>query len=406
MSIAGKLVFSLTPSASGDTTVLVQSSRPLQAARLLEGKSIEQALATIPLLFSICGKAQSVAAVRAVESAQGVSAGRSVEQRRTLLLELETLREHLWRIVLDWPRFYKHAADTAQVSRVVRLNNELLQRVGKDDACLTRPGLERLPAIGEPLQRDIKQLRALMESELYGTDLEAWLRFDFDALQNWLASVDTPLTRLLNWVCRQRWQSLGTTASEPLPPLDSDLLLQHLDADDADAFIARPHWDGVSHYETGALARVAEHPLLDQLSVCYGPGLLVRLVARLVETARICVQLDTEHADTIGTITSFKGGLGTAEAARGRLYHRIRVRDGAISRYRLLAPTEWNFHPRGPVAQALRGIEIDDRDVARQQADLLIHAIDPCVAYEIHIQDAPDHGTVSSDDIVTRVADA
>jgi hypothetical protein len=406
VSLAGKLVFGLTASERGDTQVSVRSSRPLHAARLLEGKSIAQALATLPLLFSICGKAQSVAAIRAVESALGVAAGPAVAQRRKLLLDLETLREHLWRVVLDWPRFYEQAEDTARASQIVRLTNEVVQRAGEHHACLTRPGLDSLPPAGKPERQGIKQLRALMEAELYGIDLEAWLQFDFDTLQYWLTKADTPLTRMSNWVLQEQWQSLGATASEPLPRLDGDRLLQRLDAEGSDNFIARPDWDGNSGFETGAFARVADHPLIDQLGNRFGPGLLARLAARLVETARICVQLDSANPDPPDTTTLYNGGLGVAEAARGRLYHRVVVRDGTISRYRLLAPTEWNFHPRGPAAQALGSIKIDDPAVARQQADLLIHAIDPCVAYEIHIGDTPADRTEPPEGITEVMTDA
>ena len=64
------------------------------------------------------------------------------------------------------------------------------------------------------------------------------------------------------------------------------------------------------------------------------------------------------------------------ETARGRLIHRARVVDGVITQYRILAPTEWNFHPQGVAVQALSGLEPD-------QAKAVVEAIDPCVDFEL-----------------------
>jgi hypothetical protein len=51
--------------------------------------------------------------------------------------------------------------------------------------------------------------------------------------------------------------------------------------------------------------------------------------------------------------------------------------------YRLLAPTEWNFHPRGVVVQALETLA-PDADL-EQLASLLVEAIDPCVGYDLEV---------------------
>lgn len=388
-------MFSLTAREPGNTAVSVLSSRPTRATRLLEGKSIGQALTTIPLLFSICSKAQSIAAIRAIESGLEISAGHSIEQRRRQLLDLETLREHLWRVILDWPGFYSQTADATHAARVVRLANELLQHAAEDGACLTRPGLDDLPTSDHSTQHGSKELRAAMERELYAMDLTDWLHIDLVGLQRWITKADTPLTRMLNHVLLNQWQSLGTTDVRFLPLLNPDVLITRLDAANADAFVAQPDWDGLTHYETGALARVADHALIRQLHALHGPGLLVRLVARLVETAQIGVRLAAQPDDAGDIEIGCHSGLGIAEAARGRLYHRAVVRDGNIGYYRVLAPTEWNFHPRGPAVRALGDIDIKDQVVARQQAELLIHAIDPCVEYEIHIGNEREDRTVS-----------
>ena len=74
-------------------------------------------------------------------------------------------------------------------------------------------------------------------------------------------------------------------------------------------------------------------------------------------------------------------GLGIVEAARGRLFHRVGISDGVIKHYQILAPTEWNFHPRGLVVQALQDMPCDYQSSLEQQAGLFVSAVGPCVGY-------------------------
>ena len=56
------------------------------------------------------------------------------------------------------------------------------------------------------------------------------------------------------------------------------------------------------------------------------------------------------------------------------------------SKQRILAPTEWNFHPQGAIARALAGLDGSDDNALRRQAALLIEAVDPCVGYRLRVQ--------------------
>jgi len=77
--------------------------------------------------------------------------------------------------------------------------------------------------------------------------------------------------------------------------------------------------------------------------------------------------------------------MGVVEAARGRLMHRIKIAQGRVADYAILAPTEWNFHPEGIAVQGLKGLLFESEAQLRQQAALWINAIDPCVGYELKI---------------------
>ena len=101
----GKLSIDLVRAGAAIDRVSIASSRPLQASSIFRGRGAEETLKTLPLLYSVCGTAQAQAAVSAVERAMGRVPDAAVGVARELLLWLETAREHLWRIMIDWPEY-------------------------------------------------------------------------------------------------------------------------------------------------------------------------------------------------------------------------------------------------------------------------------------------------------------
>ena len=79
MIAEGKLEFEIAWDGRRIVGAKVLSSRPVLASRVLEGKGIGEALRRVPLLFSICGRAQGVAAAAACEAARGVEADGAVK---------------------------------------------------------------------------------------------------------------------------------------------------------------------------------------------------------------------------------------------------------------------------------------------------------------------------------------
>jgi Ni,Fe-hydrogenase I large subunit len=73
------------------------------------------------------------------------------------------------------------------------------------------------------------------------------------------------------------------------------------------------------------------------------------------------------------------------ETARGRLAHRVELAGERVRRYQVMAPTEWNFHPEGPLVCGLIGLETEDRETLRQHATMAVMALDPCVGYRVDV---------------------
>jgi Ni,Fe-hydrogenase I large subunit len=111
-----------------------------------------------------------------------------------------------------------------------------------------------------------------------------------------------------------------------------------------------------------------------------------RFVARLRELALL---LAGQHEATVGALTLPAGdGVAWVENARGLLVHQVRLAAGRMQSYRIVAPTEWNFHPQGALATALAGTPTADRAAAQRKATRLVHSLDPCVACQVEFDDA------------------
>ena len=337
------------------------------------------------LLFSVCGRAQSAAAAAALDAALGQPVPRPPATRAgTLAVLAEQLREHATRLLLDWPG---HLATVPRVAdlRAVRGGAAGIESAAGDGSALAAA------AAGEDLDARVSTLEARLAGVLLGNDALPLAALDdpatFDAR---VARGAGLVADLVNACRRQGLARLGTCDCPPMPALAPDALDTGLAGDAGEDFAARPDWQGVV-FETGPLARLWSHPVIAALRREDGPGLLARVVARALELAALPARLRAVLAGDAGAVVERHAprpgtGLAVLETVRGRLVHRAEVRDGRVSAYRILAPTEWNFHPRGPLARGLAGMPAADAGTATRLAALAAAALDPCVALDVCVE--------------------
>jgi coenzyme F420-reducing hydrogenase alpha subunit len=157
----------------------------------------------------------------------------------------------------------------------------------------------------------------------------------------------------------------------------------------APAFARAPALAGRS-METGALARRGD---------ARNSGLPGRLAARFADMAATLDAIGALFdgaAPPPGLICSGRTGpdegFAAVESARGRLYHGVRLgADGRIAACRIVAPTEWNFHPDGPFVRLLRGARIGGGPAAAKLlVERLAFVFDPCIRVGVTIEE-PAH---------------
>jgi hydrogenase large subunit len=153
--------------------------------------------------------------------------------------------------------------------------------------------------------------------------------------------------------------------------------------------------------EVGALARqlVDGAPLARALvAAAGGTNVAARVVLRLVETARVLVEMERWVAGfergapfcAEATMQTDGSGVGLVEAARGSLAHWATVRGGRITRYQIVAPTTWNFSPRdgaglpGPLEGALEGVVVGAQGARSVAVQHVVRSFDPCMVCTAH----------------------
>jgi Ni,Fe-hydrogenase I large subunit len=144
-------------------------------------------------------------------------------------------------------------------------------------------------------------------------------------------------------------------------------------------FAERPLWHGAPA-ETGTWTRAAgADPARNAWQ---------RLGSRLADLARIAAG----RLPAAGALRLADGeGIAWTEMSRGLLVHWVRLADderdpttARAQRYRVIAPTEWNFHPDGAFARLAGSGRLD---AARLR--LAAATLDPCVGFTIETENPP-----------------
>jgi hypothetical protein len=391
--LAGRLV--LAPRAEPP----IRCERPMVGAApmrcLAEGRPAGLLPDLLASIFTLGAHAQRCTARRAIAAALGgddaaptmpptmAPTMAPLWQAEAQLVALATAREHLQRFALDLPQWLPRAG------------------LAVDPGWLRDAPVRSLPASGAgtvELQAMAAALPGWLGRHLLGLAPADWLRrWEDDPagwLADWAAGSTHPLGRWLAAVraaaqaillpCRPLALIAGIgaarTVSSPGPQAPDEAGLRAL-ADalrQAPDFAERPLWQG-GPAETGPWTRAARpHEALRAADAW------VRLGARLADL--VAIGCDGAGALAGGSRALGPGeGIAWTEMSRGLLMHWVLLDAGThppetarVRSYRVLAPTEWNFHPQGALGRALAEGRLEG-----EAARLAALALDPCIRFEL-----------------------
>ncbi|HSI49681.1 MAG TPA: hydrogenase maturation factor HoxV/HupK [Ideonella sp.] len=344
----------------------VVNHRPDWAGTLARGKSPTEMPALLGSLHNLCGHAHRLCSQMALRAAEHGNVQADAGAARAL--QGETLREHARRILLDWPGAL-WAATTGDATLSLRCCPALRSR-----------------------DTDPLDTRLWLQRHLLGMPAADWLR-GWDTEIDWLAEWSETAHGWLPVLVREARAAADwpVAAAKPLHVHSGAVSLRQLATclREAPGDTRQPRWlDACA--ETGSWTRL--HGAARAMPATPWQ----RLGARLAELVRM--NLPDEPGRTgdgwlaFGALQIAPGeALGWVEMARGLLVHHVMLDGAAVPRvasYRVLAPTDWNFHADGAVAAALEYLR--PAETARIAA--LMAAYDPCVRFEVETQAVEEEG--------------
>ncbi len=332
-------------------SVKIDSPRA-SVAPFFVGRQPEEVVRLAQSLFSLCPAAQSLAALSAAVAARGLSVDPDVLRLRHFRLLAERFWEMLRASALHWP-----------------------QAAPPDPAALA--ALREIMTLGRDFADPSKAraAHALMRDKAESLGLRDFAQGDGFFARQWRdAAQDEP-----------EWR---------LPALEVDCLTMADDVETAQAmkaqnFALAPELPG-RRVETGVMARQKSDERRNSLAG--------RLKARFADMAATLDAMEAlldgapAPAGLLATKSPAPGeGFAAVDSARGRLYHGLQLDPGGrVADYRIVAPTEWNFHPDGPFVRLLRGANIGRGVEARRRVERLAFVFDPCIGIAVEIRNASD----------------
>ncbi|MCB1356047.1 MAG: hypothetical protein KDK53_05950 [Maritimibacter sp.] len=297
--VGGDIEIRLTPEGARIAAVEILSTRPRQAARIFEGKPADTMCATIGRVFSLCGKAQTVAALTAVEQALGIARDPSVAAARDAVRRAEMLTQVVTRLALHWPRALGLPLAPEAVRAAMAAENVIESVVL--GAGWRKPGAG---LVGGPVDIVAAQI-----------DIEALV---------------APLAAAL---VARGWEAYGALPEGAAP--------EH--------GVFATYWDAPAVAQARAAhgAGLAARLAAAEVALTVLPGEIATDLAGLRPSPTRPAERDAGHA------------VATVETARGPLSHLVRIEAGQVKTCRTEAPTEMNFTDDGPVAAGLVGAAAD-----------------------------------------------
>jgi hypothetical protein len=404
MSLAGQYL--LQP--GGNPSIV--GSRPVMGGarlgRLLRGQQGDSVVKTLGNVLTLCAHAQRRTARMALWAAEQQEPTQ-VAPESTRSLQLETARDHLRSMALDWPQRQTQSLQPAQLKWLSSCQFPLVtppRALSPDEVTAQQLQMQAwlesrvlcMPLGGWSSERSAPcppacgLLLLPAQNALTPSLLTQWLAQyrDETAFAGWCkdnADHATPLQCLAQWSATAQALQPGTRTLDVIDT-DPDRQAANLRAiatalaADPD-FALRPQWQGACA-ETGVWSRLRQRQAAPAITSAWS-----RLQARWFELLEL-ISAPTEPPATLLSSGALPLGDGQAiawcEMARGLLLHWVQLDEQhCVQDYRVLAPTEWNFHPDGALAQALT--QLDPTDAAA--AWCLTSAYDPCVQCSVNIQE-------------------
>ena len=350
---------------------------------ILRGKDARDALVITPRVCGICNHAHLLAAVRAIEDGYR-QAGREIKLSskasaiREFTLACELIQNHIkWFYMTIFPQLEVYVEEQSEENYAMKATY-LASTITKALAIFAGQWPHSSYAVPggvtcDPTHLDVMQAQSLVdesirffEQVITGLSLEEYLGIDSVSS---LGKIEGDFGKLLHMMGTHHMSETGQSydrfivfgecilskAGKSIATNVSNVDVCYVKESLQEGTVAKAVSYKERLYEVGPLARgmVAKTPIVKSLHKRYKDSLLTRVFARVHEVALLLdysktllqnLELDAPSCTLErGTELQDFEGTGVVEAARGSLIHTTTVKNGLITNYEIITPTQWNL---------------------------------------------------------------
>lgn len=353
--------------------VLLSSSRPQRVTELFTGKKVEDVIDLVPMLYSLCGVSQKVAAIKAAESALRIQPTDQVEQIRGMLVTAEAARELALRLYSDWLPDELNIK-VKVIKWFVEVNDEY------DWALKINPECKNFADLNACANK-LDEILMLSGYKFVLNDQS--FRSTYKLLSSKMASE-------VKGVFADESTSLTNAESSVIDFADTAVqaeVVGQLESERAFLFCSEPELRNRPYENSIYSLNYDCNDMNKKGFFCDFGSLEFRFFILSYVLFSMPERIRKGTNDSL--IKSSYSGLGIVKAARGVLMHYM-VLDGepvskaTVADYKIVAPTEWNFHPQGTLVKMLEGAKVSKKQLF-VLVDSLIRLVDPCVKWQLQL---------------------
>ncbi len=384
---------------------------------ILRGKDARDALVITPRVCGICNHAHLLAAVRAIENGYEnaglrVNLTSKANDIREFTLSCELIQNHIkWLYMTILPQLEKYVGVVSEENYAIKATY-LTSTITKALAIFAGQWPHSSYAVPggvtcDPTHLDVMQAQSLVdesikffEEVMIGLSIDDYLAIESVSSFGHIQGDFGKLLHLLvvndmgdKGYSHDRFIVFGDCIlSKPGKSIVTNVTnidTRYVREDEQKDTVAKAVTYKDKFYEVGPLARgmVAKTPIVKSLHKRYKDSVLSRVFARMHEVALLLdysknllqnLKLDESSCvlDADVRLNEFEG-TGIVEAARGSLIHKTTVRDGVITNYDIITPTQWNLSHSTREEQGI-AIEAMIGSSSIEEATFIFRTFDVC----------------------------
>ncbi len=392
---------------------------------IIAGRHPMDALVLAPRVCGICGHAQLMAAVHALENVYEncnveLKISEKAKTLRDITLDAEIIQNHIkWLYFIVMPILYKMEGknfNKVKIFKALKISTLATKLIATfagqwpHNSYMIPGGVVCDPTYVEIFQAKsfIDEIISFFEEEIVQGDVEEIVNIDnfkelitCDGLIKEIVDIMQKHNILDVGKSHDKFITFGENSifksAKSIKTITRSVHPRYIEEESLDFTYAKNVLYNGKFYEVGPLARamVAKIPLAKSIHRVHKDSLLNRIIMKIMEI----IYLSNHIRKSLNTINinepSFikptvkveclEGeGDGFAEAARGSLYHSTKIKKGKIAKYNIITPTQWNLgnstndKELSTIQQALLGL--DDENVI----SLVFRSFDECSVCTTH----------------------